>query len=161
SLSRIITDPKAATRLALSSEKARVELHAGLDSARRLLADKVDSFVTQLRDVLPFEVLDKQQAFRFFRRFLNYAPFKADSVLLKYDDFVDFFASDSALEAHRDHLRLDDHFVQVLTLKDPPAQTFAHLFRGLQDIRCNYIVATDWRRESNTTIRRNIQTMPP
>ena len=43
------------------------------------------------------------------------------------DRFVDFQACDSALECHRDHLRLDDYYAQVLSLTEPPAETFERM----------------------------------
>src|SRR5258708_9919671 len=114
------------------------------------------SFVVQMQDCVRVDVLDKQRAFRFFRRLVNYAPYKADSVRLKYDQFVDYQACDSALECHRDYLLLDNLYVQVLTLKEPPSQTFAHLLRSLQDIPCNFIIASEWKRESNEAVRKLI-----
>ncbi len=38
------------------------------------------------------------------------------------------------------HLRLDDDYVRVLTLKEPPAQTFPHLFQALYEIPSNLIL---------------------
>src|SRR5262249_36063201 len=114
----------------LSTQAAVEEQITDLDGARMLLREKVDSFVVQLQDVLPLNVLNKHHAYRFWRQLLNYSPHKAD-VNLKYDTFVDFFACDSALECHRDHLRLDDNDVRVLSLKEPPAQTFPNLLGGL------------------------------
>jgi len=48
---------------------------------------------------------------------VNYTPHKADGVALKYDTHLDFYLSDSALECHRDHLRVDHFDVKVLTMK--------------------------------------------
>ncbi len=76
---------------------------------------------------------------------------------MKYDQFVDFQACDSVLECHRDHLLLDDFYVEVLTLKIPPSRSFAHLLRGLQEIPCNYIIASEWKREDGLAMRRLIQ----
>src|SRR5205823_6672345 len=94
-------------------------LEAELDRARDTLKTRVKTFIVQLSDCVRATVLDKQQAFRFLRSLVNYAPHKID-VPLKHDNFVDFQACDSALECHRDHLRLDDYFVQVMTVKEPP-----------------------------------------
>jgi hypothetical protein len=59
------------------------------------------------------------------------------------DRYVDFQACDSALECHPDHLRLDDFYLQVLTLKDPPVQTFANLLRGLHEITCSVLAVSE------------------
>lgn len=156
-LSEFITRLKAAMCEVLSTETKTAVLEEGLERAREALASKVNSFVVHLEDSVRVEVLDKERAFRFIRRLLNYAPAKADGVRLKYDAFVDFQACDSALECHRDHLRLDDYYVQVLTLKEPPAQTFAHLLKGLLEIPSNLIIATEWKRETNLKMRKLIQ----
>ncbi len=149
--------PGRAVREALSTDRALTVLETGLEKASDILRQKVASFVTQLQDVVPVEVLDKERSFRFFRRLLNYTPVKAETVGLKYDSYVDFQACDSTLECHRDHLRLDDDYVEVLTLKEPPAHTFAHLLRGLLEIPSNFILASEWKRESNVKMRRLIQ----
>ena len=79
----------------------------------------------QLADTIrPFR-LPKAEAFRFFRRLVNYAPHKNEGVSLIYDTHLDFYLSDSALECHRDRLAVDDYRVKVLTMKVPPAKTFA------------------------------------
>src|SRR4029077_13042226 len=46
---------------------------------------------------------------------------------------------------------------EVLTLKEPPAQTFAHLLRDLQEIACNCVIASESKRESNLAMRKLIQ----
>jgi type IV secretion system protein TrbE len=159
-LADFLKKPLVNLRERLSTEAGVTVLEQELDRASEILTNKVMSFVVQLQDTIHVEVLDKQRAFRFLRQLLNYTPFKVDGVRLKYDSFVDFQACDSALECHPDHLRLDDFYVEVLTLKEPPAQTFAHLLRGLQEIPCNCVIASEWKRESNLAMRHLIQSKP-
>lgn len=149
--------PGTAWRESFSAEAAITGWQRELDLARELLANKTASFVTQLRDVVEIEILDSQRAFHVLRRLLNYAPFKVDGIRLKYGSFVDFQACGSAVECHREHLRLDDDYVQVLTLKEPPARTFAHMLRGLAEIPSHFVIATEWKRESSLKMRRQIQ----
>ncbi|HEX2453136.1 MAG TPA: type IV secretion system DNA-binding domain-containing protein [Vicinamibacterales bacterium] len=156
-LSEWLESPRAALREAFSSEHKLTVLENDLKRASEALHQKVVGFVAQLKDVLSLEILDKDQAFRFLRRLLNYEPFKAETVALKYDSYLDFQACDSTLECHRNHLRLDEHLIEVLTLKDPPAHTFAHLFGGLLEIPSNFVIVNEWKRESNLTMRRLIQ----
>lgn len=144
-------------RQALSTGKTIQSLDEELEAARELLANKVASFVIQCRDFAPVRELDDQEAFRFLRHLLNYTTFKADGVRLAYPNFVDYQACGSALECHRDYLRLDDWYVQVLTLKEPPARTFANMLRGLLDIPSNYLIASEWKRQSPLDVRRFIQ----
>ncbi len=151
----LVNHPQSAIAQMLSATKTFTVIEEDLDRAREMLANKAASFVIQLRDVVGIEILPKAAAFRFFRRLLNFAPCKLHS-RLKYDLHLDYFAADSALECYRDHLRVDDYFVQVLTLKEPPAQTFADILHGLHKIRCNYIIANEWIRESNLAARKEI-----
>jgi type IV secretion system protein TrbE len=156
-LAEFLKKPLVSLREMLSSDAEVAVLEGELSRASEILTNKVMSFVVQLQDTIHVDVLDKQRAYRFLRQLLNYTAFKVDGMRLKYDSFVDFQACDSALECYPDHLRLDDFYVEVLTLKEPPAQTFAHLLRDLQEIPCNYIIASEWKRENNLTMRRLIQ----
>jgi type IV secretion system protein VirB4 len=135
----------------------RVGLMAGeIERARQILAGKVDAFVVQLRDSLPLQPLAKTEAFRFLHRLLNYAPHKS-AARLHGDALLDYQLCDSHLECHRDHMRLDDQFVQVASLKEPPAHTFAHMLRDLHELPANFILASEWKREDSLTIRRQIR----
>jgi len=155
-LSQLFKNPQAVWGM-LSTEKAITVFEEELTKACAVLTNKVMSFVIQLQDVLPMETLDRQRAYRFLRSLVNYAPYKHENAQLKYDSFVDFQLCDSTLECYRDHLRLDEDYIQVLTLKEPPAQTFAHMLRGLLEIPSNYIIASEWKRESNAKMRSLIQ----
>jgi hypothetical protein len=41
-------------------------------------------------------------------------------------------------------LRVGDHYVKVLTLKEPSAHTFPLLLKGLLDVRANFHVVSEW-----------------
>ncbi|HWY48938.1 MAG TPA: DUF87 domain-containing protein [Bryobacteraceae bacterium] len=151
----LVTRPQSAIPELLSAKKMLTVAGDDLDRARELLANKATSFAIQLHDVVGIELLQRPAAFQFFRRLLNFAPHKLYSGL-KYDLHLDYFACDSSLECYRDHLRLDDYFIQVLTLKEPPAQTFAHILEALEQIPCNYIIANEWSRQSNLAARKKI-----
>ena len=155
-VSAFAANPALAIRSALSTEKRIAILDEELDRARELLANKVHSFAVQLSDFIKIETLDKRRAFGFLRQLLNYAPHKTDGVSLAYDEFVDYQACGSSLECYRDHLRLDDTLIQTLTLKDPPSRTWANLLKGLQELPAQFVIATEWKRAGNLTVRRLI-----
>ena len=140
----------------LSSEHTIVRLDGDLRQRCRQLRHKVDAFVLQLEDTIHPQVLSNAEAFAFLRRLLNYTPGKADAVRLREDTFLDYDLCDSALECHRTHLRLDDTYVRVITLKEPPTQTFPHLFQALYEIPSNLMLMNDWQRESQAAVRREI-----
>ena len=151
----LVNRPQSVVREMLSGSNVLTLVDEDLGRARELVANKAASFVIQLKDALAIELLDKSAAFRFFRRLLNFEPYKLDG-RLKYDLHLDYFACDSMLECHRDHLRMDGYFVQVLTLKEPPAQTFAYVLRALEEISSNFIIANEWKRESNLAARKEV-----
>jgi len=151
----ILSRPQSAILELLSARKSLVILEEDLRRAIELLGNKAESFVVQLRDAIGIELLDKRAAFQFFRRLLNFAPPKLFATL-KHDEHLDYFTCDSALECYRDHLRVDDYFVQVLTLKEPPAQTFADVLKALPQVPCNFVIANEWSREANLSARREV-----
>lgn len=104
-----------------------------------------NSICIQLGEVVPAEIEGKDQAYDFLRSILNYDPEIASSTRLKYDRYIDYYATDSPIEAHRDFLRVGDHFVRVLTLKDPPATTCPDIFRVLREIPCECLIVSEWK----------------
>ena len=128
-----------------------------IDRGRAALTNKVNSFLIQIREHIAIELLEKSAAFQFLRMLLNYTQYKADGVRLKHDTFLDYFTCDSAIECHRDHLRLDDHYLKILTMKEPPSQTAANLLHRLLEIPCSCIVVSEWQRQDNFAMRKLIQ----
>jgi type IV secretion system protein TrbE len=121
------------------------------------LLQKVESFILQVSDFLPVRLLAKQEAFRILKKTLNFAPVKIESARLKHDTFLDYYLCESHLECHRGHLRLDDYYVRVLTLKEPSAQSFPLIFKRLLEVQTNYHVVTEWKKEDSGKTRRVIQ----
>jgi type IV secretion system protein VirB4 len=153
---RVARQPLAVCREWFSTARTIVRLDEDLERRRVQLRHKVDAFVQQLEDTVGPRVLSKADAFTFFRRLLNYDPDKADRVHLHHDTFLDYDSGDSALECHRTHLRLDDYYVRVLTLKEPPTHTFPLLFQALYELPSTLVLASDWQREAQGTVRRAI-----
>jgi len=146
---------RAATEL-LSQSATLCILDTDLIRAIQMLSTKVTSFAVQLRDAVDLEILTVETAFQVLARMLNYAPYKTEALRLHAVEDLDFQLANSALECHRDHLRLDDYHIRVLTLKEPPGQTHANMFRALQELPANFVAVTEWKREDNFAIRRLI-----
>src|ERR1700723_1784028 len=140
-----------------SSQKQVVVLGQHVSKAEAALLQKIRSFILQVSDFLPVRMLDKQEAFRVFKRTLNFQPDKVDSAKLKHDTFLDYYLPESPIECHRGHLRVDDYFVKVLTLKEPSAQSFPLIFKRLLEVEANYYVVTEWKKEDSGKTRRDIQ----
>jgi hypothetical protein len=107
-LKTLAQDPRRGVGELLSTHKRIEILDADPERASEVLTNKIAGSVIQPRDAVAGEIGSKHEAFRFFRRLVNFAPHKADAPL-KYDAHLDYFACDSTLECHRDHLRLDDN----------------------------------------------------
>lgn len=150
-LSRIASEPRGAYRelRATFSKSKRVEIiDAEIEQLTGTLTAKARSFCLQVNDFLPLQILGKEDAFRILKRLLNFAPRKVENARLKHDTFLDWYLCESHLECHRSYLRLDDSFVKVLTLKEPPAQTFPLIFKSLLEVQANYFIVTEWKKQA-------------
>ena len=150
--------PRTTLTAWLSGQQHLTTLASDLAERERLLAARAESFLIQLQDFVQAELLDKQSAFSFLTRLLNYAPYRSDTMQLKYDQDVDQQLAASTLECHRDRLQLNAHQVKVLSVIEPPARTFAHMLRSLLELPSNVVVASEWKRVSNLKMRRAIRT---
>src|SRR5882762_4714139 len=128
-----------------------------ITKAEAALLRKAHSFTLQVSDFLPVRILGKQEAFRVLKKTLNFHPDKLELARLKHDTFLDYYLCESQLECHRGHLRVDDYYVKVLTLKEPSAQSFPLIFKRLLEVEANYYVVTEWKKEDSGKTRRNIQ----
>ena len=164
SLTNSILEFPADPRASFAEWQARFSSTASvlLDSreiarAEAALRQKLESFQTQVSDFLSVRILEKDEAFRVLKRTLNFDPLKLDGAKRTHDTFLDYYLPESHIECHRSHLRVDDFYVKVLTLKEPSAHTFPLLLKGLLDVRANYHVVTEWKKEEPGRTRRSIQ----
>ncbi|MEO7888846.1 MAG: hypothetical protein ABIW19_02485 [Vicinamibacterales bacterium] len=155
-LRKAATSPAAALRASLSVQAMTTVLADQLVIAVRHLHQRADAFATQLSDTVGPTRLAKGEVFRVLRRLVNYTPHKADGTSLKYDSHLDFYLSDSALECHRDRLRVDDVEVKVLTMKEPPAKTYAHVLEALYAVPSAFVACLEWQRIPNARMRRDL-----
>src|SRR5260370_21158265 len=120
----------------------------------------MESFRTHISDFVGSRILGKEEAFTVLKRTLNFDPQKLSAAKLKHDTFLDYYLAESHLECHRGYLRVGEDYVKVLTLKEPSAHTFPLLLKGLLNVRANYHVVTEWKKEEPGNTRRNIQAKP-
>src|SRR6266404_724932 len=125
--------------------------------AEAALLQKARSFILQVSDFLPIRILGKQEAFRVLKKTLNFHPDKLELAKLKHDTFLDYYLCESQLECHRGHLRLDDYYVKVLTLKEPSAQSYPLIFKSLLEVQANFHIVTEWKKEDSGKARKTIQ----
>ena len=76
---------------------------------------------------------------------------------MRYDTHLDYFIADSPVECERDHLRVGSSRVKVLSMKEPPSQTYAHMLTDLVRLPSEFVACLEWQRLPNDQIRRDIQ----
>ena len=150
-------DPWRAVREWLSTQTTCALLEADLDRAVAQLHHRASAFEVQLGEGIRPTRLAKADVFCFFRRLVNYTAHKTAGASLQYDTHLDYFVADCSVDCHRSHLDVDDVHVKVLTMKEPPSQTFAHLLEDLYTVPGEFIACLEWRRTPNDRMRRDIQ----
>jgi type IV secretion system protein TrbE len=109
----------------------------------RQLEQQVQAFARQLADFMQIEILNQEAQFRFFRRLLNYDDWRVAGKP-RSTQFLDYHVVNSDIEAERDHLRVGDHFVRVLTMKEAITETRPLVLDALLKIPANFYVVTEW-----------------
>ncbi|HET9281378.1 MAG TPA: hypothetical protein VFR24_05395 [Candidatus Angelobacter sp.] len=127
-----------------SSTATKVLLRHQIESQRSLLTQKVQGFVRQISDLVAIDILPATETFRVLKRLLNYEPWKIEAARPKATQFLDFQLSESNIEAERDHLRVGDHVVRVLTMKEAVAETRPLILKQLLEIPANFYAVTEW-----------------
>ncbi len=100
----------------------KVLLRSQIEQDLGRLDQRVKMFVRQLNDLMRIEVLDQQGQLRFLRRLLNYDAWRIAGSP-HTTQFLDYQVVNSNIEAERDHLRVGDHIVRVLTMKEAIGET--------------------------------------
>jgi len=127
-----------------------------LDREVELLSTAVHSLAVQLQDTARPVVLGRVETMSFLRRLVNCTPWKADTIAAVQDFHVDQQIAQSGIECWPRHLKQDDQLIKVLSLVELPAQTFSHLLRGLLSVPCGFVIVTEWQRQDNHKMRREI-----
>ena len=148
--------PVQAVREWLSPSRTVALLQTELDRAVATLHHRASTLEVQLSE-LGIHRLPRADAFRFFRRLANCDRATAEHAPLVYDTHLDYFVADSPVECHRDHLLVGRHAVKVLSMKEPPARTFAHMLGDLLAIPGAFIACLEWQRSRPERVRRDIQ----
>ena len=157
-ISRLAHDPKGSLqelRTQFSNDKLKVLLREQIEGDLIKLEQRVHSFVRQLSDFVQIDVLSQNECFRFLRRLLNYDSWRVEGSP-ETTQFLDYQVANSDVEAERDHLRVGDHFVRVLTIKEAISETKPLVLRHLLEIQANFCVVTEWAPLDNAVARKEI-----
>jgi type IV secretory pathway VirB4 component len=145
-LARLLRDPEGAiaelkSQFTNDNIKTLLRIHIERDLQR--LDQHVRAFARQLTDFMQIEVLDQQGQFTFFRRLLNYDD-RRIAGKPQSTQFLDYQVVNSDIEAERDHLRVGDYIVRVLTMKEAITETRPLVLDALFKIPANFYVVTEW-----------------
>jgi type IV secretion/conjugal transfer VirB4 family ATPase len=143
-----------------SGNKERTLLYEQIERDRLRLQQKANSLSGQLNDLMKIELPGAEETFRILRRLVNFRPSKIEETPLLSMRHLDWQVGGSELEAHRGHLRVDDDYVRVLTLKELPSETRPLLLQGLLDVPANFHVVTEWHPVDNAKSRKEIASRP-
>jgi type IV secretion system protein VirB4 len=157
-LARMPRDPQGAIRelkAQFTSDNMKVLLRKQIDTDLVRIEQSVQNFTRQLADLMPIEVQGQQAQFRFFRRLLNFDEWRIAGKP-QSTQYLDFQVVNSNIEAERDHLRVGDHFVRILTMKEAIAETRPLVLDRLFKIEGNFYVVTEWTPLSMAKARKEV-----
>jgi type IV secretory pathway VirB4 component len=145
-LARFFRDPEGAIgelKSQFTNHNMKILLRAHIEQDLRRLDQHVQAFARQLADFMQIEVLNQQGQFTFFRRLLNYDDWRVAG-RPQSTQFLAYQVVNSDIEAERDHLRVGDHIVRVLTMKEAITETRPLVLDALLKIPANFYVVTEW-----------------
>ena len=145
-LARLFRDPAGAMdelKAQFINGSMKTLLRSQIEHELARLEQRVQAFVRQLADFMRMEVLDQQGQFTFFCRLLNYDNWRIAGKP-QSTQFLDYQVVNSNIEAERDHLRVGDHVVRVLTMKEAITETRPLVLDALLKIPANFMVCTEW-----------------
>lgn len=155
---RLFRDPAGAIaelRTQFTSNSMKTLLRSQIETALSTLEQKTQAFSRQLADFMQIEVLNQQAQFRFFRRLLNYDEWRIAGKP-QSTQFLDYQVVNSNIEAERDHLRVGDHFIRVLTMKEAITETRPLVLDALLKISASFYVVTEWMPLSADKARKEV-----
>jgi type IV secretion system protein VirB4 len=157
-LARMPRDPQGAIRelkAQFTNDNMKVLLRKQIDADLVRLEQCVQNFTRHLADLMPIEVQGQQAQFSFFRRLLNFDDWRIEGKP-QSTQYLDFQVVNSNIEAERDHLRVGDHFVRILTMKEAIAETRPLVLDRLFKIEGNFFVVTEWTPLSMAKARKEV-----
>jgi type IV secretion system protein VirB4 len=157
-LARMPRDPQGAIRelkAQFTNDNMKVLLRKQIDTDMVRLEQCVQNFTRHLADLMPIEVKGQQAQFSFFRRLLNFDDWRIAGKP-QSTQYLDFQVVNSNIEAERDHLRVGDHFVRILTMKEAIAETRPLVLDRLFKIEGNFYVVTEWTPLSMAKARKEV-----
>ncbi|MDQ2841433.1 MAG: hypothetical protein M3Y72_10430, partial [Acidobacteriota bacterium] len=145
-LGRFPKDPSGAWRelkAQFTGDNMKVLLRAQIERDLLRLQQRVSAFRQQIGDLVEIEVLPQADQFHFFRRLLNFDDWRIAG-RPQTTQYLDYQVVNSDITADRDHLRIGDHFVRLLTMRDAISVTHPLVLDRLLKIEANFYAVTEW-----------------
>ncbi|HEY1759363.1 MAG TPA: DUF87 domain-containing protein [Bryobacteraceae bacterium] len=155
---QIFRDPAGAVnelRTQFSRNRMKTLVRSQIERDLAQLEQRVQAFARQLSDFVEIEILSQPGQFRLFRRLLNYDGWRIAGNP-KHTQFLDYQAVNSDIEAERDHLRVGDHYVRMLTMKEAIGETRPLVLDSLLKISANFYAVTEWAPLSAERARKEV-----
>jgi type IV secretion system protein VirB4 len=157
-LARLFRDPTGAVaelKAQFINGSMKTLLRSQIEQDIVRLEQRVQAFTRQLADFMQIEIQNQQGQLRFFRRLLNYDDWRIAGKP-QSTQFLDYQVANSNIEAERDHLRVGDHFVRVLTMKEAITETRPLVLDALLKVPANFYVVTEWTPLSADKARKEV-----
>ena len=145
-LAMLLSDPAGAWNELggqFSQSKMKTLLRSQIEASLGRLEQSVEAFSRQLADFVQIAVLGNEGQFTFFRRLLNYDAPRIEG-RPQTTQFLDYQVVNSDIEAERDHLRVGQHLVRVLTMKESIIESKPLVLDSLLKIPASFTVCTEW-----------------
>ncbi len=145
-LGRFPSDPSGAVRelkAQFTGDNMKVLLRDQIRQDHLRLHQRVGAFQQQLRELVEIELFQQDDQFRFFRRLLNFDDWRIAG-RPQTSQYLDYQVVNSDVEAERDHLRIGDHYVRLLTMRESIIETRPLVLDQLLKIEANFYAVTEW-----------------
>jgi type IV secretion system protein VirB4 len=145
-LAQLFRDPAGAfneLKTQFTNNGMKTLLRSQIERELARLEQSVEAFVRQLSDFVQIDVLSQKGQFRFLRRLLNFDSWRINGIP-KNTQFLDYQVVNSDIEAERDHLRVGDHFVRILAMKEAISETRPLALDALLKVPANFCAVTEW-----------------
>ena len=145
-LARLFHDPAGAIgelKAQFTNGSMKTLLHTQIEHDLTRLEQRVQAFTRQLTDFMQIEVQNQQGQLHFFRRLLNYDDWRVAGKP-QSTQFLDYQVGNSNIEAERDHLRVGEHVVRILSMKEAITETRPLVLDALLKIPASFMVCTEW-----------------
>jgi type IV secretion system protein VirB4 len=157
-LKRLFHDPAGAgneLKAQFTNKGMKTLLRSQIERDLAQLEQLVQAFVRQLADFVRIDVLDQKSQFRLFRRLLNYEDWRIAGEP-QTSQFLDYQVVNSNIEAERDHLRVGDDYVRILTMKEAIGETRPLALDALLKIPANFLAVSEWAPLPQATARKEV-----